>query len=98
RFSRDWSSDVCSSDLLVRVDERLGGVADIRETVVSTREAVPVRIGDVAQVSIGGDLRSGAASLNGEEAVIGTVLMRSGENSRTEIGRASRREGRESTV
>ena len=44
---------------------------------------MPIRIGDVADVEIGGDLRTGAASLNGEEAVVGTVLMRAGENSRT---------------
>jgi len=83
--------DRAGEALLVRVDERLSGVADIRETVVSTREAVPVRIGDVAKVSIGGDLRSGAASLNGEEAVIGTVLMRSGANSRTVSAAAAER-------
>lgn len=75
--------DRAGEALLVRVDARLGGVRDIEQVVVSTRESVPVRIGDLAQVSIGGDLRTGAASLNGEEAVIGTVLMRTGENSRT---------------
>lgn len=83
--------DRAGEALLVRVDERLGGVGDIRDTVVSTRLSVPVRIGDVAQVSIGGDLRSGAASLNGDEAVIGTVLMRSGANSRTVSAAAAER-------
>lgn len=75
--------DRAGEALLVRVDARLGGVEDIRQAVVTERGAVPVRIADVANVEIGGDLRTGAASLNGEEAVIGTVLMRAGENSRT---------------
>ncbi|MEC7535235.1 MAG: CusA/CzcA family heavy metal efflux RND transporter, partial [Pseudomonadota bacterium] len=52
---------------------------------------VPIRIGDVADVEIGGDLRTGAASLNGEEAVVGTVLMRAGENSRTVAAGAAER-------
>ncbi|KHK93706.1 cation transporter [Novosphingobium malaysiense] len=75
--------DRAGEALLVRVDARLGGTQDIEQAVVATREGVPIRIGDVASVRIGGDLRTGAASLNGEEAVVGTVLMRSGENSRT---------------
>ena len=75
--------DRAGEALLVRVDARLGGTQDIEQAVVETREGVPIRIGDVASVRIGGDLRTGAASLNGEEAVVGTVLMRSGENSRT---------------
>ena len=77
--------------LLVRVDARLGGIADIEQAVIATREGVPIRIGDVADVEIGGDLRTGAASLNGEEAVVGTVLMRSGENSRTVSAEAAER-------
>ncbi len=75
--------DRAGEALLVRVDARLGGTQDIEQAVVATREGVPIRIRDVASVRIGGDLRTGAASLNGEEAVVGTVLMRSGENSRT---------------
>lgn len=77
--------------LLVLVDARLGGIEDIEEAVITTREGVPVRIGDVAEVRIGGDLRTGAASLNGEEAVVGTVLMRSGENSRAVAAEAAER-------
>lgn len=83
--------DRADEALLVRVDARLGGIADIEEAVIATREGVPIRIGDVANVSIGGDLRTGAASLNGEEAVVGTVLMRSGENSRTVSAQAAER-------
>jgi cobalt-zinc-cadmium resistance protein CzcA len=43
----------------------------------------PIRIGDVASVTTGSGLRSGAATQNGHEVVLGTVLMRVGENSRT---------------
>jgi cobalt-zinc-cadmium resistance protein CzcA len=77
--------------LLVRIDERLNGAPDIEQAVITTRGTVPVRIGDVAEVRVGGDLRTGAASLNGEEAVVGTVLMRSGENSRTVAAQAAKR-------
>ena len=83
--------DRADEALLVRVDARLGSIADIEEAVIATREGVPIRIGDVANVEIGGDLRTGAASLNGEEAVVGTVLMRAGENSRTVAAGAAER-------
>ena len=83
--------DRADEALLVRVDARLGGILDIEEAVIATPEGVPIRIGDVADVEIGGDLRTGAASLNGEEAVIGTVLMRAGENSRTVAAGAAER-------
>lgn len=68
---------------LVRVDARVRSVDEIRNAVVATRGGVPVTVGQIANVRIGGDLRTGAGSVNGEEAVIGTVLMLIGENSRT---------------
>ena len=77
--------------LLARVDSRLNSVEDIEQAVVTTREGVPIRLGDLATVEVGGDLRTGAASLNGDEAVIGTVLMRAGENSRTVAAGAAER-------
>src|SRR3546814_480941 len=75
---RDWSSDVCSSDL-----GRIGTTDEITAVVVATRDGVPVRLGDVAQVRIGQEIRTGSASENGREVVIGTALMLIGENSRT---------------
>lgn len=42
-----------------------------------------VTIGDVAKVTLGKELRTGAATYDGEEAVLGTVMMLLGENSRT---------------
>jgi heavy metal efflux system protein len=56
---------------------------DLSNIVIDTRNGVPVRITDVASVSIGSDLRTGAATMNGEEVVLGTVFMLMGENSRT---------------
>src|SRR3546814_7839713 len=47
-----------------------------------TRGGVPITVGQIADVKVGGDLRTGAGSLNGKEAVIGTVLMLIDKNSR----------------
>src|SRR3546814_2034591 len=69
--------------LLALVRSGITGIDQIGRAVVANREGVPVRVRDVADVTIGGDLRTGAASQNGEQAVIGTALMLLGENSRT---------------
>mgnify|MGYP006393172357 CR=1 FL=1 len=68
---------------LARVDARITRIDEIENAVVTSRGGVPVRVRDVADVTVGGDLRTGAASENGEQAVIGTALMLLGENSRT---------------
>ncbi|MBL7405639.1 efflux RND transporter permease subunit, partial [Escherichia coli] len=68
---------------VVRAAGRLVSPAAIADVVVASRGGVPVRIRDVATVRIGRDLRTGSASENGQETVIGTALMRIGENSRT---------------
>jgi cobalt-zinc-cadmium resistance protein CzcA len=68
---------------LVRADGRIGSMDEILHAVVATRGGVPVTVRDVANVRIGGELRTGAASKNGYEVVIGTTLMLVGENSRT---------------
>ena len=62
-------------------------LADIEKTVVLSRDGVPVRIRDLAQVQLGPDFRSGAIDLNGTEAVGGVVVMRFGENPREVIER-----------
>jgi cobalt-zinc-cadmium resistance protein CzcA len=69
--------------IVVRTGGRLESLADIGEVVVSTRGAVPVYVRDVAQVVIGGEIRTGSASENGREVVIGTALMLIGSNSRS---------------
>jgi cobalt-zinc-cadmium resistance protein CzcA len=71
---------------LVRVDARVRTVDEIADATVAAREGVSVRVRDVASVKLGGGLRTGAGSENGEEVVVGTVLMRTGENSRTVAG------------
>jgi cobalt-zinc-cadmium resistance protein CzcA len=68
---------------LVRADARIRSVNEISDAVIATRGGVPVRVRDVAAVRLGGELRTGAASLNGHEVVVGTTLMLIGENSRT---------------
>ncbi|MFO1015298.1 MAG: CusA/CzcA family heavy metal efflux RND transporter [Caulobacteraceae bacterium] len=68
---------------LVRADARIRTKDEIAETVIASRNGVPIAVRDVATVRVGGDLRTGAASRNGQEVVIGTALMLTGENSRT---------------
>jgi AcrB/AcrD/AcrF family/Zinc-binding dehydrogenase len=51
--------------------------------VLGSRNGVPVRVSDVAEVKEGADLRTGAATLNGQEVVLGTAMLLIGENSRT---------------
>ncbi len=55
----------------------------IREIPVRTIDGTPIYIRDIADVHSGNELRTGAATLDGEEAVIGTAMMLIGENSRT---------------
>lgn len=68
--------------LLVRSPGRLETIADIEQVVVSHRDGVPVLLRDLADVGLGRELRSGAATVAGEEAVLGTAMMLLGENSR----------------
>ena len=68
---------------VVRASGRVESSRDIGEIVVATRGAIPVRIKDVADVAVGRELRTGSASVNGREAVLGTALMLIGGNSRS---------------
>ncbi|MBA4287147.1 MAG: CusA/CzcA family heavy metal efflux RND transporter [Xanthomonadaceae bacterium] len=77
--------------VLIRVPGQLQTARDIAEVVVIRRDGVPVRIGDVAEVSQGVPPRTSAALIDGREAVIGTVIMRIGENSRSVARAASAR-------
>jgi Cu(I)/Ag(I) efflux system membrane protein CusA/SilA len=63
----------------------------IENTVVLTRDGVPVRIRDLAQVQAGPAFRRGALDYNGEEAVGGVVVMRYGENPRDVIQRVKKK-------
>ncbi|MFN3465241.1 MAG: efflux RND transporter permease subunit, partial [Terricaulis sp.] len=68
--------------LLVRSSGQAQGIADLQRIIVANRNGVPVRIVDVADVIMGEELRTGAATENGREVVLGTVFMLVGENSR----------------
>lgn len=70
------------SQYLVRVPGQVATLDEIRAIRVATHAGTPVVVGDVAEVYIGKDLRTGAATMNGEEVVLGTVFMLMGENSR----------------
>ena len=68
---------------LIRSPGQLKSIAEIEELVVTKRDDAPVRVKDVAQVAIGKQLRTGAATQDGQEVVLGTVMMLLGQNSRT---------------
>jgi heavy metal efflux system protein len=67
---------------LVRSPGQVGSVDEIQDVVIGSRGGTPVRIRDVATVSEGTELRTGAATLNGEQTVLGTAMLLIGENNR----------------
>ncbi|RSC26022.1 CusA/CzcA family heavy metal efflux RND transporter [Pseudomonas putida] len=69
--------------LLVRAPGQVASIEDIANIVISSADGAPIRVSHVAQVGLGEELRSGAATENGREVVLGTVFMLIGENSRT---------------
>lgn len=69
--------------LLIKSDERLTDPTQIETIVLATREGIPIRVGDIADIVIGKEMRTGSGSKNGHEAVVGTALMLIGANSRT---------------
>jgi len=68
---------------LMRVPGQANNLQDLRNIVIQQQQGVPIRIQDVATVTLGKELRSGAATQNGREVVMSTVFMLIGENSRT---------------
>lgn len=68
--------------LLVRSPGQLATIAEIENVVVGLHDSVPVTVGDVAEVAIGRELRTGAATRDGHETVMGTAMMLVGENAR----------------
>ncbi|WP_242187533.1 CusA/CzcA family heavy metal efflux RND transporter [Sphingomonas sp. CARO-RG-8B-R24-01] len=69
--------------LAVRSDGRVRNADELARTVIATREGVPILLNQIATVRTGQALRMGSASENGHEVVVGTAVMRIGENSRT---------------
>ncbi|MFL0809221.1 MAG: CusA/CzcA family heavy metal efflux RND transporter [Agarilytica sp.] len=69
--------------LLVRSPGQLSNVDDIGNVIITEHEQIPIKIQDVAEVAIGKELRTGAATRDGKETVLGTAMMLIGANSRT---------------
>lgn len=68
--------------LLVRIPGQVAGIEDLRRLVIATRDGLPITVGDVAEVGLGKELRTGAATRDGHETVLGTAVMLIGANSR----------------
>jgi heavy metal efflux pump (cobalt-zinc-cadmium) len=69
--------------LLVRSPGQLASIDDIANVIITANNTIPVKISDVATIAIGKELRTGAATQDGIETVLGTAMMLIGENSRT---------------
>jgi cobalt-zinc-cadmium resistance protein CzcA len=76
---------------LIRVPGQVGAPEELRDIVVAQRDGVPIRLREMAEVVEGSELRTGAATENGREIVLGTVFMLVGENSRAVARRAATR-------
>ena len=68
---------------LIRAPGQVQSVDDIGNVLLTAVNGQAIRVRDVAEVSIGRELRTGAATDNGKEVVLGTAFMLIGENSRT---------------
>lgn len=68
---------------LIRAPGQVRNIEEIGQIIVGHRQGVPIYVTDVAEVLLGEELRTGAATENGQEVVLGTVFMLMGENSRT---------------
>jgi heavy metal efflux system protein len=68
--------------LTVRAQGRLNNEREIEEVTIAERHGTPIRVSDIGNVRLGPDLRTGSASQGGVEVVVGTAMMRIGENSR----------------
>ncbi|MCL4743248.1 MAG: CusA/CzcA family heavy metal efflux RND transporter [Phycisphaerales bacterium] len=68
---------------LVRATGLIKDISDIENIILKTDDGVPVYVRDVADVAVGEELRTGAATHDAQEVVIGTAMMLLGANSRT---------------
>lgn len=67
----------------IRSTGQIADIADIRSIKLGTHDGIAYYIKDVAEVGLGSELRTGAGTANGQEAVVGTAILLYGENSRT---------------
>jgi len=81
--------EMAEHEYAVRGRGYIRGREDLAAIAVATNDAgTPVRLGDIARIQIGGNIRRGLAELNGDgEAVGGIVVMRFGENALAVIER-----------
>lgn len=73
----------------IRSVGRVKSIQDIENIVITAREGVPIYVKTVARVYAGKNFRTGAATVDGREAVVGTAIMLIGENSRVVSRRAA---------
>jgi cobalt-zinc-cadmium resistance protein CzcA len=84
--------DGAGESISVQALGRAGNLADVASVVVATRQGVPVRVGDIAEVSNGREIRQGAVTADGQgEAVLGLGFLLVGENSRDVTARLEAR-------
>ncbi len=76
---------------LIRAPGQVLTLEDIGLITVGSFDGVPVHLHDVAEIGIGTELRTGAATAEGKETVLATVFMLVGENSRTVSQRVAQR-------
>ncbi len=90
KSNRNFSGGVLTKgaqEELIKGQGRITGPDDIARTVITSRNNVPVYVGDVAEVRIGGAFRRDDASYNAEPAVYVTVQKQYGGNTLDAIGR-----------
>ncbi len=75
-------ADRNGEQVLIRVPGQAAGITDLAQIIVANRDGVPIRVADVADVTQSSALRTGAATEDGREIVLGTIFMLIGENSR----------------
>ena len=68
---------------LIQASGTISNIEELRSIALKTEDGVPVYLKDIAAIAMGKELRTGAATFNGEESVIGTAMMLMGANSRT---------------
>lgn len=74
--------DSNGEQILVRSPGQVETLEEIADIIVAQENTIPIRISDIAELRLGKELRSGAATQNGQETVLGTAMMLVGENSR----------------
>lgn len=84
--------EVASEEYLVRSIGLAHNLADLEDITIETREGTPVRVGEIADVRIGPEIRRGLVTRNAEgEVVVGFVLKLLGTNTSTVIDRVQER-------